>query len=250
VTTEIIRWDASKEDAALIRKIVGRAIKESAQGAAAALKKHSQFAGQVYVATPPEGDASLDEVAAQIAKGRVLMSEAKVYAQGVKKGNSLVTAHAPFGSAVLAMKTMAKFGPIDSGIPEPEHDYGTYDDATPLSSMLQLKVLDRNDPTPFSDFWKLPVLSKRGPAWGSLTSSNFFPGYMFGPLLMKCAAPLSAMFHIPTLSKSAAPLSKLVGLATLSNEAAPLSEKIGWPTLLRDPAPLSNAIGLPLLLRE
>jgi len=29
VTTEIIRWDASKEDAALIRKIVGRAIKES-----------------------------------------------------------------------------------------------------------------------------------------------------------------------------------------------------------------------------
>lgn len=219
--------------------------KEAAQGAATALKKFSQFAGQVYVATPPEGDASVDAIAAEIAKGRVLMSEAKIYAQGVKKGNSLVTAHAPFGSAMLAMKTMAKFGPVDSGIPEPEHDYGTYDDATPLSSMFQLKVLS-DDPIPLSRMFNLPVLSSRGAKWGALASPNFLPGYMFGPLLMRCAAPLSALFHIPTLTRDSKPTFKF----NISYDPSPLSDKLGWATLMNDPAPLSNAIGLPTLLKE
>ncbi|WP_204276917.1 hypothetical protein, partial [Escherichia coli] len=77
--------------------------------------------------------ASIDEIVAAIIKGYVLKSHARVYAEGISKGGSLVTVHAPFGGAARAMRILDKFSPIDSGISEPESHVMEWDEATPMS---------------------------------------------------------------------------------------------------------------------
>ena len=63
---------------------------EAARAAAAELAEEG-FA-DVHIVNPPSNpDAPVSAIAAQIALGRVLMSDAKIYAKGVAKGGSGLT---------------------------------------------------------------------------------------------------------------------------------------------------------------
>ena len=174
-----------------------------AANAKAALEQEDY--SDVHLVSGESAGASIDEIVAAITKGNVLKSYARVYAEGISKGRSLVTVHAPFGGAARAARILGKFNPVESGISEPESQLMLWDDATPMSCILQMPVL-LEDPVPFSTFWNVPPL-----AGGSFSLSS-----LFGIPLLTKAASRSTSFGIPLLSRNAAPLSSLLGIPTIS----------------------------------
>jgi hypothetical protein len=176
---------------------------ERAAGAVAALKDED-YSDVHMVAGATE--SSIDSIVASIMKGNVLKSDAKVYAKGVNRGGSLVTVHAPFGAAAKAMRVLDRFDPIDSGITETEDRMMAWDEAAPMSSILQMPVLI-DHAAPFSAFWNLPSLVSSSCSLSSLfgmpllTKSDSRSSSFGLPLLSRNPAPLSSMLHIPTLSR-------------------------------------------------
>lgn len=147
-----------------------------------------------------------DGIVEAIMKAYVLKSQAKVYAEGVRRGGTLVVVHAPFGSALEATEILDSHSPIDSGVPDTDHDRLTWDEAAPLSSTFQWPLLS-SDSTPFSSFWNLPSLS-RGRVFPALnlpetTSPDASLSGAIGMPLLSRSAPLS--FGLPLLTKSSAP---------------------------------------------
>ena len=154
-----------------------------------------------------QSGASVDSLTAEIMAARVLRAHARIYADRVSRGGSLVVVHAIFGRGALATRILDHFEPVDSGVAESTSSPRPWDEAAPVSSALRLGVrLDQ--PTPFSAFWNLPVL-------------------------VDGAASLSRLFHIPTLTSNATSLSGAIGLPTLVSNNGSWSEKIGLPVLLR-----------------
>ncbi len=177
-----------------------------ASACVADLKEHGFGAGEVYaVSPPPHGQNDLSSIAAAIAQGNVLKAKAAIYAEGVARGGTLVTVHAPFGAAAKATAILNRHNPIDSGVADPAYPRIAYDDAAPFSSTLQIPAL-LADPAPLSTFWSLPVLTEG-------------------------RASLSKAFDLPELSAGAAPLSGALGWATLSRNPAPLSSLLNLKVL-------------------
>lgn len=149
--------------------------------------------------------AAADDIVAAIIKGNVLKAHAQVYAQGIGQGRSLVTVHAAFGTAARAQRILHEHGPIDSGVSDTSSDVMAWDEATPMSCILQMPLLVR-EPAPFSRFWNLPVLT-RGSCW--LSS-------LLGLPLLTVATPHTSSFGIPLLSRNPTPLSSLLKIPTLT----------------------------------
>ena len=202
----------------------------SAEVANAAVMKLTSLGFRIHdmhLVTPAAADqgdteeTKLEAVMAAIMKGMVPKAKARIYAAGVYRGGSLLTVHAPFGYAQLAIDTLESFGPIDSGYAEPVEPGPTWNEATPMSSALGLPVLS-SDPTPFETFFGLPTLARTG-------------------------MMLSKWFGLPMLSNNATPLSSMFGLSTRVADATPLSSKLGLRVLSNNPTPFSSMFGLPLL---
>lgn len=153
---------------------------------------------------------SADAIMADLLAAYVVKSQARVYAQGIQQGGTLVVVHASFGTAVVAIDIMESFGPIDSGIVEFSEPLRPWDEATPISCALQLPVLLPDNYT-FARFWNVPPLSKK-PA----TTFSFF--------------------GLPEVSASRGPFGGTFGMKLLSNKAAPLSSMLGLPALLQSRA--------------
>jgi len=175
-----------------------------AMAAVAELENYGFGRGDIHVVghpgTPGAESGAADAVMAALLKAYVLRAHAKVFAEGILRGGTLVVVHAPFGSAEAARTALDSAGPVDSGVPEPKPDYIDWDEAAPLSSGLQLPVLSR-DPTPCSNFWGLPVLTRSQSSWSELASPHFTFSGMFGMgLLSRNPAPLSSMFGLKVLT--------------------------------------------------
>jgi len=202
------------------------------------------------------GGGSRQTTAMAIMAGHVLRSDAKVYAEGIESGRSLVAVSAPFGYGLLATRVLDSFGPVDTGIQLPERRSLAWDEAAPLSSALQLRTVLRNRPAPFSSVVGLPTtasgLSALASLFGGLASSDFA---LFGrSALSENPAPLSSMFGLRTISKRTGPLVSRFGLPLLSQNPAPMSSKLGLSLLTEGPlrshaAPLSAVLGLPVISR-
>lgn len=162
---------------------------------------------EVHLVLGDSANASIDEIVAAIIKGNVLKSDARVYAAGISKGGSLVTVHAPFGGADRAVRILGKFSPVESGISEPESKLMLWDEATPMSCILQIPVL-MQDPVPFSSFWNVSPLSD-----GSFSLSS-----LLGIPLLTKGASRSSSFGVPLLSSNATPLSSLLRIPTISRQ--------------------------------
>ncbi len=177
--------------------------REQAENAVAELREEGF--DEIFVVSKPEGGASIEEIAGQIAKGFVPMSEARIYAAGVANGGTLVTVHAAFGSGMKATRIMESFETIDSGLPQPAPE--TYwDEATPMSSALHMPVL-LEDAAPFSRFWSITPLADH----------NFSLSGMFG-LPMTSSEPGDSRWGFPFLSGNPTPLSSMLGLPVLKKE--------------------------------
>ncbi|MEI8177259.1 hypothetical protein [Aestuariivirga sp.] len=182
-----------------------RMFANAATAAKAAKELREEGYHDIFVVTPPTAaDTPVSAIAAQIAQGRVLLADAKVYAKGVAAGHGLVTVHAPFGTGKVAEHILDSHGPIDSGMPKAASDR-MWDEAAPLSSALMMPLLV-DDPDPASRAMGIPPL----------TSDN-------------CS--LSAMIGMPLLTTSTMGDRGKLGIPFLSNNPTPLSSALGLPLL-------------------
>jgi hypothetical protein len=179
---------------------------DRANEAAAALRGNrlNRF-DEVFVTSAAASGSTTDEIVAALMKAYVVKWEARILAAGIKNGGSLVTVHAPFGSAVAATQELERYGPIDSGLPPYVSDLVPWDEAAPLSSALSLPVLV-SDNASFSSFWGLPILTR-----GQRTTGE--------------------ALGLPEISRSSGPFTGTFGMALLSRNPAPLSSMFGLPLL-------------------
>lgn len=169
----------------------------------------------VHVVTRSAGadagaDASIDGIAASIMKGHVLKAHAVVFAERIRRGGTLVTVHAPFGTAAAAMNILDSHGPIDSGVPELKDDIVAWDEAAPCSSALHMRVL-LDDSATFSRFWNVPPLLKKAATTFSALGI---------PETVAFKGPYAGTFGIPLISQKATILSSMLGLPVLSKPRA------------------------------
>jgi hypothetical protein len=154
---------------------------------------------QINLVTP-ETAGSAEGLVAAIKQGLVLEADARVYAQGILRGHSLVSLMAPFGAGRMYEELLDALDPVDTGLapplPEP-----AWDDAAPLSSALGLPVI--LPPSPYQ-FMGLPAIIASGATTsaalglGELARHDFT---VFGtPRLSHDPAPFSALLHLPLLT--------------------------------------------------
>lgn len=193
---------------------------DKAKQAHDALKQRNYL--DVYHFTPQCGGGTTEGLVDAMLKVFIVKSDAKVYADRVKKGNALVVVHAPFSGGLKAQAVLDSFDPIDSGVTEPEVTSYAWDPKTPASSALHMATLTETK-LPFENFWNMPSLMRAGP---------FFKSFFGMPLLSKTAAPFSNAIGMPYFTSST-PFSSAVGMSLLSKNKTPLSSAIGMPLLTR-----------------
>lgn len=168
--------------------------------------------------------ANRPKLVEELMSAQIWKSHAETYADRLMKGGALVLVHAPFGTALKAETAMDRHGPVDKGMPTSQHkrDF-VWDDAAPLSSVLQMPVLTNV---------KLPAETLSGVS--SLTKGTAFLSDFFGMrILNKGVHHNATSMGLPLLSKSATPLSSLFGMGTLSRNPTPLSSLFGMKVLKR-----------------
>ena len=234
--------------------------RENADAATADLRRAGFGDDIIHVVAPTEPPD--EQVVASFRRGGVVDSEAEAYGDAIKRGETLVSVQAPFGSAVKALLILQKHGPTDTGVAEPGHAEAPADPATPLSSAFGWRVLSHN-PAPLSSLLNLPLLSRRGsprkpdaelkddPA--PFSKSIGTPVLTEQPTILSSRvrwrvlwdnpAPLSTRLKLPILSKEQKSPRSRFGLPLLSGDPAPLSKLLGLKVLSNDPAPLSRMLG-------
>jgi hypothetical protein len=194
---------------------------QNAKGAVTKLKKSRVKDDQISVVSS-EGK-SPDDVVAAIEAAGLPAASAKVYAEAVAKGGTLVAVRPLFGKGAEANEILDSFSPIETSL-ESDHVVTATDPTAPLSSAAGWATLS-NDPTPLSTFFKWPLLSdNKFPAsklfsWKLLSDNKFPASKQFNwPLLSSNPTPLSSKYNLQLLSDDAIPLSRKLNLAVLSKE--------------------------------
>ena len=187
---------------------------ERANLAAQALRDHrfDRF-DHVYVVGgqgPTGADLSTDDIVAALMAGYVARADAKVLAQAIQRGGTLVTVHTGFGTGISAITTLEQHGPIESGLPDFTEPAQPWDEAAPLSSLLNLPTL-LSDSATFSRFWNVRPLLKSGATTFSALGM---------PEISRSGGPFSGTFPLPLLSSEPAPLSTMLGLPLLTRPRA------------------------------
>jgi hypothetical protein len=183
---------------------------EQAKLALAALKRwgfedeliHVVTASSTPPANAPASAASDDPVQSAIMAAYVLKAHAKVYAQEVRSGRTLISIRAPFGVGGIAEELLDECGPVKSAVVTSNGSLPLWDDDAPFSSAIGMPTLVRAT-APFSAFWVLPTVTSRG---GTVCSALGLPevsrsdSYVFGtPAISRSASPLSSMLGLPTI---------------------------------------------------
>jgi hypothetical protein len=242
---------------------------EKAETAASELKKYSFAPEHINVVTPNGHDSGAAESA--LTKGGISPARAKVYAEAVSGGKSVVTVLPSFGNAAKAAEILDTFGPVETHITDvpdtvergpkaPRGSSSSTDPAAPLSSATGWKVLS-DDPTPLSTKfgWRV-LLDNPTPLSSWLGWRTLSDNQTSRTSLSSDPAPLSNMLGWKLLTDNPAPLSSRAGWRIISDDPAPLSRKFGWrvlsdnqtakASLSHDPTPLSSLLGLPVLSGE
>jgi hypothetical protein len=153
-------------------------------------------------ANAPASAASDDPVQSAIMSAYVLKAHAKVYAQEVRNGRTLISVRAPFGVGGIAEELLDECGPVKSAVVTADDSLRLWDDDAPFSSAIGAPSLVRAT-APFSAFWVLPTITSRGGTFFSgigLPEVSSSDSYLFGsPAISRSASPLSSMLGLPTI---------------------------------------------------
>jgi hypothetical protein len=200
-------------------------------GEAAKVAKHLQDEGYEHAyhfkGETGKGAAAVAErnsLVSRLMAAQMWKSHAENYAARLAKGQSLALVHAPFSTAANAISIMDSYAPVDVGLNEAyqQKDF-VFDDATPLSSLLQIPVLTNV---------KLPAEMMSGVS--SLSKGKAFLSSLLGmSLLTQGVQHRNTSMGLPLLSRSATPLSSMFGMSTLSRNPTPLSSLFNMKVLTR-----------------
>lgn len=224
---------------------------DNAADAVAELKSTGFSEDTINLVAPAHPTDTPDEqLVASISQGGVVKAFGPVYADALRRGETLVSVRAAFGCAATVSSILDRFGPTETGLDDPGYEHLPYDPAAPFSSTWEWKILSDN-PTPFSSWL----------GWPTLLTGRSAP--KSPRKLVHDPAPFSKMLGLRMLSDRAAALSTRLGWRLLVDNAAPLSTRFGWPVLSggqkiartrfgvpllsNNPAPLSTRFGLKLL---
>ena len=225
--------------------------RENAEAAAAALKK-AGFGDQAINLIAPS-DVPDEDLAARIRQGGVVATHAGVFAEAIRRGETLVSVQAQFGSGAEATRILQRHRPTDTGLPEQGYIEAAPEAAAPLSSALGLPVL-LHDPTPLSSVLMLPVLTASRPSRrpdAELVDDPAPLSKLIGqPVLVDRPSVLSSLFGLRVLWDNSAPLSARLGLPVLTKGRKPPSDRSGAGLRPDKPAPLSSLFGLTLLSND
>jgi hypothetical protein len=213
----------------------------AARDAVKKLKKEGFPEDTILLVTPNSNSeaGSVENLATAIQAGFMESYDARIYAQGLEAGRSLVMIRAGFGYGLLALNTLESFGPVDTDLLPPPRTWADGDKFTPLSAAFGLPVLSCH-PAPISELLGLEPLA---------TSTMFDRSFGFN-LLSQRSTPLSSLFHLKTLASKTGPWKASFGLSLLSQQPTPKSSSFGLPLLSAKPAPLSSMFGLPILTSD
>ena len=180
---------------------------------------------------PRGGDDSLAEA---LRRAWIPTRQAGRYAEAIRRGATLVSVRAPFGTGGIVEDRLDAALEIE---PETTTAAGSAGDtgSAPFA---------RSTPYPAS------VSYGRPSPYGSSTPYDGplpFPSSGEPSLPSDVADPLSRALGLPTLSRRGRTTSEVLGLPTLAN---PDHFTFGSPRLSRDPAPFSRLFGLPVLSRR
>lgn len=184
-------------------RTISRMYSSHAAAKKAAQELKDQNFREVHVFTGEGSMASHDDHVEALTKTMHLKSHAKVYAEGLKKGHSLVSVHAPWGSQLEASALLDGHGPIESGVAGYKVKSLAWDERTPMSSALLAPVLAKTA-RPFEKIWNVRSHTKT----------------------MK---HVSSKLGMELLSKKALKM----GAKHLSANATPLSSRLGLPLLTK-----------------
>lgn len=160
----------------------------------------------------PGSAASREALAARIAAGLVLKSDAQVYAAAVQGGQTLVSVDAPGGTGVYYTALLQSCNPVGGG--RGERTPGRqWEEAAPFSSIFGLPVISPPSPYSFMGFAAvdrsgqttsesigIPAIASNDLAiFGSQDISQDFA--LFGqPNVSGNPAPFSSLFHLPVIT--------------------------------------------------
>jgi hypothetical protein len=133
-------------------------------------------------------------------------AHAKIYAEDIANGGTLVLVKAPLGSAALATEILEAISPTNSGEPQVRWEGLTWDDSTAISSLFGWPSLLK-DATPLSSYFGWPLLSSAGPK--------------------------EKWFGLSLLATDFRPMSLMMGLGLLTKRDFMLSDLFGWPLKLK-----------------
>jgi hypothetical protein len=157
-----------------------------------------------------------------MAAAHIWRSHAEAYAAELEKGGSLVKVSAPFGFGLAAARILDSHGPSGKGFYPADRDREVvWDEAAPLSSLLQLPVLTKTD-HPMETVSGIPSLTKG-------------------------AAFLSSVFGLPLLARGKHDATSSFGLPLLKRGPELATSSMGLPLLSQSPTPLSSMLGLRVL---
>jgi hypothetical protein len=185
--------------------------------------------------------ADSNSAAAGLRAGSALAAhrDTEAYAKALDKGQVLVLVEPYFGTAIRMSRVM------DDCSPCPLEMQGDWEDplhtASPLSFMLGLPVLIRNNPAPFSTFFSFATKSRRKTYFvDDLVDSSPERSFgfrtltrqgkpFFGGKLLSTWREKNRSFGMPLLTEKAT----ILGDTRLSDNPAPLSGLYRIPTLTR-----------------
>jgi len=212
-----------------------------AQAGAARLIEEGFPRDSVSVISASPGSESV-VVAEAKRSGRLPGSHAEACTAALKRGRAIVTVAAPFAHELQAIELLEASGAVETET---------------------LPVVSPRDPSPFSDFLGLPVLSRSRTTTQLARKPYTFPLWLGLGLTSRKAAPLSGMFGLKTLSRPKRPWTSSFGLPLLTRSSGPVlglkaistpkrpwTSSFGLPLLSRNSAPMSSIFGLPLLTRR
>ncbi len=210
------------------------ATEDAARAAAAELSELGLEDNRVL--TPAAGGADGGEekaVRAAIDDGLIPSGFAFVCAESLKRGRCLTAVNVSFGWSVKAMEIMDGAGAVDNHL---------------------LKPYAGRNPSPFSDIFGLPTLTKFVSSFELLPGRwRFTPEFLGMPILSKNQEgkanlskpkrPWMRSFGLPILSDSKSK-------TRLSTPKRPWTKSFGFPMLAKNAAPLSSILGLPTSTRD
>lgn len=180
--------------------------REQAEKALAELRSYNYYgASHLFAGTDPSTGAEVSDAALidGMSHAMILRDHARIFADGIRRGGTLVSVHAPFATGLQAMQILDAHGPVESGVPDIAYPVHLWNERTPVSSTLRMPTLTKTR-LPFQALTGLPTLStgrrlKTGALMPMLSRTRWFTGVL--PLLTRARTPLSSLFHLPLLSK-------------------------------------------------